>query len=363
MKPFANKEYFQPKGLDKLFKKIPQKNFLIDLNNLLVKEKLENTTKEQIKELEEKYKIKNSGKKFKPELISIFREFLSENLGNPKSDVNSYQSARRFQELLGVSEKDFDIHYESIADEKFKNKLDEVVHRKMKIGDEEDKELDRYQKLLAITQEKADQFSEEIRNDIVQKFVNAVIADKRITPEEDAGLEKLCKDLKIHLSFEDKDKNIFDKFRSLWKIENEELPNIETDIMLPKTERCYLQCTARLYETRKVTKSVSYGDPTLRLKIMKGVYYRVGNIGIQRHSEDVLTLIDDGRLFITNKRILFAGGKQNRTIKYNQIIDITPYSDGVEISKDAGRSPTFAPVGVDIEILVAILARAIKDSE
>ena len=42
MKPFTNKEYIQPKGLEKLFKKIPQKNFLIDLNNLLTKEKLAN---------------------------------------------------------------------------------------------------------------------------------------------------------------------------------------------------------------------------------------------------------------------------------------------------------------------------------
>ena len=93
---------------------------------------------------------------------------------------------------------------------------------------------------------------------------------------------------------------------------------------------------------------------------MKGVYYRVGSMGIQKSTAEELQLIDSGRVFITNKRIIFLGNKKNSNIPINKILSINPYSDGVGIEKASGRSPIIT-VSDDADLLIMILSRVIND--
>ena len=97
-----------------------------------------------------------------------------------------------------------------------------------------------------------------------------------------------------------------------------------------------------LYEEKKVTKSVSYHGPTLRLKIFPGVYYRAGNFGVGRKTENEFVKIDSGVLYITSERLIFTGSTNNKTIKYNKIINFRFEKDeGIEIVKDSGNSQYF----------------------
>ena len=125
MKPFITKEYYQPTSIEKLLKKIPQKNVVIDINNLLANESLSNLAKEQITMIENKYQVDNSAKKFKTEIFGLFKEFINHNLGSSTSDDNDFQSAKKFQEILGISDIDFFKEYEPVAIDKFKSKVDE----------------------------------------------------------------------------------------------------------------------------------------------------------------------------------------------------------------------------------------------
>ena len=237
-----------------------------------------------------------------------------------------------------------------------------IINSSMKCQDEEETKIEQLSLQFGIKKEKAEQISIEIRKSIVQNYVTSMIADSRVSPDELMVLEKLQKDLSVEINMGDESKKTLEKFKNLWISENSDLPIIDADIMLQKGEQCFFNGYVDLYGNRKITTSVSYGGPTFRMKIMKGVYYRAGNLGINRQTEDQLTLIDNGKLYITNKRILFSG-KQNKTIKYNQIIDLTPYTDAVVIIKDSGKSPTFVLKGADGEIVTAIIARVIKDTQ
>ena len=72
---------------------------------------------------------------------------------------------------------------------------------------------------------------------------------------------------------------------------------------------------------------------------MKGVRYRIGSIKPQIVSSELLMKIDSGTLYLTNQRIIFVGELKNMNIKLQKILSFTPFSDGIEISKDSGRSP------------------------
>jgi hypothetical protein len=93
---------------------------------------------------------------------------------------------------------------------------------------------------------------------------------------------------------------------------------------------------------------------------MKGVYYRVGSINVQKVSEDYWQTIDSGDIYLTNKRIIFMGTKGNKTIPISKILDFKPYKNGVDIQKDSGRSPFFE-FDQNVDIFSMMLASLTKN--
>jgi hypothetical protein len=71
-------------------------------------------------------------------------------------------------------------------------------------------------------------------------------------------------------------------------------------------------------------------------------------------------MLDNGYLYLTNKRLLFIGNKKNSTIRLNRILSFTPYTNGLEIVKESGRNPFFLIDG-DIDLFAMILSRVLKD--
>lgn len=362
MKPFIQKAYYQPNALEKLLQKIPKKNFLIDINNLFASQSLESISNGQISAILEKYSVNQPERKYNNELCSIFTEFLTDNLGNFESDPTCYQSAKKMQELLRLTDSDFQKLYSQISLDVFTKKAIEILQLRKKYQEEEQSIFAQWANVLQISKEKDEEIINECRHSIVQGYFDKIIEDRRISPDEWEQGEELSRKLNVHAHFGENTKKLIEKYKKLWVIENEELPTIEAGILIQKNEHVYLEIATTLYEYRKVTKSVSYGGPAFRVKIMKGVYFRAGNVGVQRHSEDELKQIDIGVLYITNKKILFMGGNGNKTIKYNQIVDLIPYSDGFQISKESGKSPFFTVHDKDIELILATIARVIRDS-
>jgi hypothetical protein len=150
--------------------------------------------------------------------------------------------------------------------------------------------------------------------------------------------------------------------RQMWTINSGPLPPLVTHFALAKGEQCYYAQPVDWYENRTVTKRVNYSGTAMRIKIMKGWYWNSGNYDVQRITQDVLTKIDTGVVYLTNKRILFDGTKKNQSIALDKIFDIVRYGDGIGIEKDTGRSPVLA-FNKDIHVFAAVLARLIRDNE
>ena len=359
MKPFVAKELSKPNLFDKIANKEPEYNLAIEVNNRLSLLKFENLPSTNINDLLEKYKVKKPNKNITKSLLDLLICFLDYHLGNLESTYNDYSSAIVIQNLLSLDDEDFKNTYTQVAESKTKKLiLDMLIDNN--ISDQEEKILDEWKAKLNLSDNQVSDIFQPIGQEIANKYIAQITADGKISPEEETSLTNLITGLKSNMVIDEKSQIAIDRMKLMWRIENDQLDPIPLQIMLPKTEICYFASNAELYETRKVTKSVSYGGPSIRMKILKGVYYRAGNLGFRPHSEDELTLIDSGKLYITNKRLLFVGSKQNKPIQLNKIIDFTVYRNGLEVLKDSGKSPFYKMVS-NADLAGAYLSRCLND--
>jgi hypothetical protein len=71
------------------------------------------------------------------------------------------------------------------------------------------------------------------------------------------------------------------------------------------------------------------GSQGVSIRIMKGLYYRVGAFAGQPVDRTERVPVDTGILVLTNKRIYFAG------VPYAKIVSFQPFTDGIGIIRDA----------------------------
>ena len=105
--------------------------------------------------------------------------------------------------------------------------------------------------------------------------------DNMISDKEYKEIEEKAEQLNIDISGEYS--NYLSKYRDYFRIISNTLSPIDVDISLDKDEKCYMSCFAKWSEYRKVsTGTINYAGPVARLRICKGLSYRIGSIAIQR---------------------------------------------------------------------------------
>jgi len=360
MKPFITKNLVEPKGIDKLLKRTPTQNFLVEVNNLLANNSLDEISAGQIQQLADKYKLKDASQTFKSELVRMLNAFLTQHLGASGDKYSDINSAKKLQSLLGISDADFGKEHKPLAIELFKKQVALTLNQTKKYK-ESDQQFEQLRMQFGLTKDEHDQVLNEIRQSIIQPVADKMVSDQRISPQEKESLDQLCKDLDVNPIYDSDSKKTLERFENLWKIENGDLPIYDTDIFLQKGEVCHYKGGAKLFELRRKTVGVKYKGPALRFRITKSLYYRAGNIKTTRETKVVMTLIDSGNLYVTNKRILFNGEKGNKVIRYSQIIDLSPYTDGVGIVRATGKEMTLQLSDEDGETLIATITRLISD--
>jgi len=412
MSIFGIQNLISPTFFQKLFKKPVKENFLHEINNLLANNendftKISNT---ELSELVEKYKIRDLSifeDQFKSYFIRIVTEAIKDEVLTDE-EVNGINSIKK---LLNIPDSFVNDEIEKAVKEIYKKRVDSAISDGF-VTDQETEELDSLRRNLRISKEQAksvlndeikskgsDIYRDKVRksiNDgeltneekanlekiqesmclskstavyiygqeastIYNNYLNKAISDQRLSPDEDKELEELVKKLGVsEVNTSNAQRKLLDKYRLYWVIENGAVPTIESDVALQRGEQLYFKTHIDWNELRTVTTRVSYAGVSTRIRICKGVYFRTGTGVPQRTSQDVYKVIDSGEMYLTNKRIIFMGSKSNKTIRLNKILSFSPYSDGVEINKDTGKSPFFA-FSKDIELFSLFLSRAIND--
>jgi hypothetical protein len=305
------------------------------------------------------YKIKPSPS-FEKERQELFGQLVDLALKDRSISADDERSLEHLRALLSLGSVTAHIVVAERAGELFKMFVGQTVSSG-RLSAEGKASIDALAHDLKLSEESSKELYRQKAGDVLQAFLGSIISDQRVTPEEDRELKERAESLGFNLVLDDASRSIVDRYRRYWQIENGEIPEIRAGINLQRGERCYFTGSATWHEYRRVTRRIRYSGPTFRVRIAKGLYWRAGDLGVQRVSDDVLTIIDSGQLYLTSKRIIFVGGRKNATLALGRVLDFHPYKNGVDVEKDSGKSP-FLGFSEGVDVFSMILGRLLRDA-
>jgi hypothetical protein len=198
-------------------------------------------------------------------------------------------------------------------------------------------------------------------NQYAQSQTKVIAADQRASTEELQALDDIGAALGVDIKLDKATSKTLTRYRWLWLIENGQPPAIPVDISLQKGEEAYFTTLARWAELRTKTVRINYSGLTASIRIAKGVRWRVGTIVPQRITQEQLTVLNSGILYITNKRVILRGKNKNMAVRLDALLGIRVFSDGIQLDKATGRSPVVLIDG-DIETAAVLLTSLLADS-
>ncbi len=208
---------------------------------------------------------------------------------------------------------------------------------------------------------RADIMREPIDGAMARVFSH-VTADHRVSPTELQRINDLAASLGVDpRTFDDNVGDLLEKLSLLWRIENEDLPQVAAPVSLQRGEVCHGYFEVIWHEMRTRTVSRGYAGPVVSIPIVKGFRYRLSSVRTKRVAVDEMTPVDEGTLYVTSKRVIFTGVKRNTTIRHSTILGIEAFSDGFRIDKATGKSPTLLVRG-DADVANALLVEVLNRS-
>ena len=240
--------------------------------------------------------------------------------------------------VLTLSGTESDAVMEEAVSARYGRGLKEVV-ADAKVTSEEKAKLERLSSGLRLSDETRDRLTKLHVQEFAQSQAKVIGADERAGLEELQELDQLGAALGVEIELDSATTATLARYHHLWLIENGQPRTIQVDIALQKGEEAYFATVVRWAELRTKTVRVTYSGTTASIRIMKGVRWRVGTITPHRTTEEQLTVVDSGHLYITNKRVIFRGSTKNAALPLKSLLGIRVYSDGIQFEKATGRSP------------------------
>lgn len=110
-------------------------------------------------------------------------------------------------------------------------------------------------------------------------------------------------------------------------------------LKLAKNEYCYYKSSEPINwkEDRVSTRRINYGGLTTTIHIAKGFNYRLGSINTAIKKSTHIVTVLTGTLFLTNKRIIITSDNQIKVYRFERLLKMEPYLDGVTLYSSAGK--------------------------
>jgi hypothetical protein len=109
-------------------------------------------------------------------------------------------------------------------------------------------------------------------------------------------------------------------------------------INLQKGEQVVWAFPNSKYLEDKTRRQFVGGSQGVSVRVMKGVYYRVGAFKGQSVEHTERIHIDTGWVVVTNKNIYFAGPQKSVRLPYAKIVSFEPFSDGIGVMRDTATA-------------------------
>lgn len=185
--------------------------------------------------------------------------------------------------------------------------------------------------------------TKDIQKNALSEYFKKIISDQRINEEERVSLQNLLNLFSLQSDEIGFEQDLFNKYYTLGLIEQGLLPTINNpdviSVIFQKEEILHYGAAGQLNKIKKITERINYKGITGSIKIMKGVRYRIGSIGVEKQTREILEAEDTGILYISNERIGFKGNRKQFSIPFNKILSFELFAEGLFIFKHGKETP------------------------
>lgn len=334
---FAVRPLVRPGFFRRLFNLPAPVNGYVELENLLASRAWSDVSSTDVEQALRAHGVKSLQRKRAKELFAkALASFASDDL---LTDAEAFQ-LQQLRHLLSVTDAEAREAESEVVHPRYARRVTEVL-RDETVSPAEQQQLLSLRKALRIEERDALAMWSAQAKPILERQWQQAVSDRRLTIDEKRALDALARNFGVTVDFDQATRAQLDRMHWYWLMENGTFPTVATPINLQRNETCHFAAAAQMYELRTETQRVNYAGASVRIRIMKGVYYRVGSASAQRITRDVLRHVDSGTLYVTNKRVIFDGQRKNAAIAFGHVLSVVPYSDGVEVEKTSGRNPIF----------------------
>ncbi|WP_026999835.1 hypothetical protein [Eisenibacter elegans] len=346
-----------PSLWDKMLGKKIKSNAVIELNNLLATKDLLDISLEEVQAISASYEV-NFSTEFQDEIKGFYRQYLHSCLDDKYLSQEELRDLRHLKYILGLNDKTVNQIHEELAGQIYKNEVEKLLqdHR---IDDRERAFIQQLQNDLKLPDEIAERIYSTSSRQLVEQFIHDAIEDKLLSPEEEQELQSIAQNLNATIHLSKANRSALEKYKLFWQIENGEMPEIDHQLPLPKKEKVYFQSRIRWYEEKNVGNQTIFNRAALHLKINKGEYWRNIEQNPTFSPDADWEMVDEGMLYLTNKRIMFEGNSEKRVLLLSRLFDFTVYNNGLTLDKEQGHKDVFVEISHNADIFGMLLGKSI----
>jgi hypothetical protein len=295
-----------------------------------------------------------------PGLIDLYFQFVEKSFTGP-IPVREYREAlRAVRSALGLNEsQEATLIEKNRALSAFRSTLAQILVKGQRTT-EDIEFLNQMRMELDVSEADARKMFSETFQMLFKPAVKTVLETGRYSPADQRALLQIGRAFQVEVTFSQETRARLDRARSLWSIENEPLPVLSVPLSLLRYETCFWRADAVWHELREhiavTTSGGGFGIP------IGGIYCQSSSFKTTITTQESLTRLDQGPLYLTNFRLIHLGDRQNRTLFLSNILRVDSYRDGVILQGDSGYHPVLELPRGDVEIFAATLARSLRDS-
>jgi len=250
------------------------------------------------------------------ELKQFYRQAVANYLCDDRLSDDERADLEHLRTVLNLSNFEAASVHEGIAKESYRTAVERALSDGA-VTSEEKRSLKSLETDLGLSESTTREMLVAAGLAILRGRMTAIVADSKVSPDEEESILTLAKALDISL-YEDRTlqslKAFFDAGRRRWEVEHGPITPISSPLALQSNEICVDSVFCSLNERKQITVSRKYGI-----------------------KNDVMNKIDDGNLYLTNKRLVYVGQRKSVKVKFDSIAGGTKYSDGLAISRDTGK--------------------------
>ncbi|GMU85918.1 MAG: hypothetical protein AMXMBFR48_11600 [Ignavibacteriales bacterium] len=269
-------------------------------------------------------------------LTAIYRQYLEYCLVDKKLSQEEIKNLQQLKKVFLLSDKTVKALTSELVSSIYMAELHTVLEDGV-ITSDEASFLMKLRRDLVLDSDTAERLYDTATRDFLNKKIEEALEDERLTDEEETELTRIAESLNIDIYQDNRTRELLERYRIYWLIENGQLPVVLGQIPFNPDEECHYMINDVLwYEEEQKEESEALNRFTMRRRLNKLLESTVRKTGLSDVRIGNFILIEKGTLYFSNSKIYFQGEHNGMFIEYENISGFEVYENGVKILISSG---------------------------